>query len=144
MQAIQDMMDNKEDYLRWYTRFLIKNLVKVVLLQSQIINLKMNFIGKLLENLREEEFIHLLETIFDLADMQSLRKYNKGIRYLLCSIDFFSKYAWAVPLKDKRGITVVNVFQNIIPKGRKPNNIWFDQCGKFYNYLFKRFLKNVQ
>ena len=144
MQAIQDMMDNKEDYLRWYTRFLIKNLVKVVLLQSQIINLKMNFIGKLLENLREEKFIHLLETIFDLADMQSLRKYNKGIRYLLCSIDFFSKYAWAVPLKDKRGITVVNVFQNIIPKGRKPNNIWFDQCGKFYNYLFKRFLKNVQ
>ena len=77
-------------------------------------------------------------------NMQSLRKYNKGIRYLLCSIGFFSKYAWAVPLKDKRGITVVNVFQNIIPKGRKPNNIWFDQCGKFYNYLFKRFLKNVQ
>ena len=104
----------------------------------------MNFIGRLLENLREEKFIHLLETIFDLADMQSLSKYNKGIRYLLCSIDFFSKYAWAVPLKDKRGITVVNVFQNIIPKGRKPNNIWFDQCGKFYNYLFKRFLKNVQ
>ena len=124
--------------------FFKKNLVKVVFLQSQIINLKMNFIGRLLENLREEEFIHLLETIFDLADMQSLRKYNKGIRYLLCSIDFFSKYAWAVPLKDKRGITVVNVFQNIIPKRRKPNNIWFEQGGKFYNYLFKRFLKNVQ
>ena len=144
MQAIQDMMDNKEDYLRWYTRFLIKNLVKVVLLQSQIINLKMNFIGKLLENLREEKLIHLLETIFDLADMQSLRKYNKGIRYLLCSIGFFSKYAWPVPLKDKRGITVVTVFQNIIPKRRKPNNIWFDQRGKFYSYFFKRFLKNVQ
>ena len=124
--------------------FFKKNLVKVVFLQSQIINLKMNFIGRLLENLREEKFIHLLETIFDLADMQSLSKYNKGIRYLLCSIDFFSKCAWAVSLKDKRGITVVNVFQNIIPKGRKPNNIWFDQCGKFYNYLFKRFLKNVQ
>ena len=124
--------------------FFKKNLVKVVFLQSQIINLKMNFIGRLLENLREEKFIHLLETIFDLADMQSLRKYNKGIRYLLCSIGFFSKYAWAVPLKDKRGITVVTVFQNIIPKRRKPNNIWFDQGGKFYSYLFKRFLKNVQ
>ena len=69
--------------------FFKKNLVKVVFLQSQIINLKMNFIGRLLENLREEKFIHLLETIFDLADMQSLSKYNKGIRYLLCSIDFF-------------------------------------------------------
>ena len=49
----------------------------------------MNLTGRLLENLREEKFIHLLETIFDLADMQSLNKYNKGIRYLLCSIDFF-------------------------------------------------------
>ena len=47
----------------------------------------------------------------DLADMQSLSKYNKGIKYLLCAIDLFSKYAWVVPLKDKRGITIVNVFQ---------------------------------
>ena len=43
----------------------------------------------------------------DLADMQSLSKYNKGIRYLLCAIDLFSKYAWVVPLRDKRGITIV-------------------------------------
>ena len=35
----------------------------------------------------------------DLADMQSLSKYNKGIKYLLCAIDIFSKYAWVVPLK---------------------------------------------
>ena len=46
----------------------------------------------------------------DLADMQSLSKYNKGIKYLLCAIDLFSKYAWVVPLKDKRGISIVNVF----------------------------------
>ena len=46
----------------------------------------------------------------DLADMQSLRKYNKGIKYLLCGINLFSKYAWVVPLKDKRGITIVNAF----------------------------------
>ena len=38
----------------------------------------------------------------DLVDMQSLSKYNKGIKYLLCAIDLFSKYAWVVPLKDKR------------------------------------------
>ena len=38
----------------------------------------------------------------DLADMQLLSKYNKGIRFLLCVIDIFSKYAWAVPLKDKK------------------------------------------
>ena len=44
----------------------------------------------------------------DLADMQSLSKCNKGIRYLLCAIDLFRKYNWVVPLKDKRGINIVN------------------------------------
>ena len=77
----------------------------------------------------------------DLADMQSLSKYNKGIKYLLCAIDLFSKYAWVVPLKDKRGITIVNAFEKIILKGFKPNKIWVDQGGEFYNKRFKRFLK---
>ena len=45
--------------------------------------------------------------------MQLRRKYKKGIRYLLCAIDLFSKYAWVVPLKDQKSITVVNVFQKI-------------------------------
>ena len=60
----------------------------------------------------------------------------------MCAIDLFSKYAWVVPLKDKRGITIVNAFQKIISKGRKPNKIWVDQGGEFYNNLFKRFLKS--
>ena len=47
----------------------------------------------------------------DLADMLSLSKYNKGIKYLLCTIDFFSKYAWVIPLKDKKGTSIVNAFQ---------------------------------
>ena len=50
----------------------------------------------------------------DLADMQSLSKHNKGIKYLLCAIDLFSKYAWVIPLKDKRGTSIVNGFQKII------------------------------
>ena len=73
--------------------------------------------------------------------MQSLIKYNKGIKYLLCLIELFSKYAWVVPLKDKRGISIVNAFQKIVSKGRKPNKIWVDQDGEFYNNLLKRFLK---
>ena len=77
----------------------------------------------------------------DLADMQSLRKYNKGIKYLLCAIDPFSKFAWVPHLKDKRGISIVNAFQKIISKGHKPNKIWVDQVHEFYNKLFKRFLK---
>ena len=52
----------------------------------------------------------------DLADMQSLSKYNKGIKYLLCAIDLFSKYAWVVPIKDKKGTSIVNAFKKIISK----------------------------
>ena len=44
--------------------------------------------------------------------MQLLSKFNKGIKYLLCVIDLFSKYAFVVPLKDKKGISIVNAFQN--------------------------------
>ena len=72
--------------------------------------------------------------------MQSLSKYNRGIKSLLCAIDLFSKYVWVVPLKDKGGITIVNAFQKIISK-RKPNKIWVDQGGELYNNIFKRFLK---
>ena len=54
--------------------------------------------------------------------MQSLSKYNKGIKYLLCAVDCFGKYAWVAPLKDKRGTSIINAFQKIISK-RKPNKI---------------------
>ena len=47
----------------------------------------------------------------DLADMQSLSKYNKGIKYLLYAIDLFCKYAWIIPIKDKKGIKITNAFQ---------------------------------
>ena len=75
--------------------------------------------------------------------MQSLSKYNKEIKYLLCAIDLFSKYAWVIPfpLKDKSGITIVNAFQKIISKGWKLNKIWVDQGGEFYNNFCKRFFK---
>ena len=54
----------KEDLLQWFTSFLIENLVEVVLLMNQIINWQMNFLNQLFENLKEEKFIHLLETLF--------------------------------------------------------------------------------
>ena len=67
----------------------------------------------------------------DLADMQLISKFNKGFRFLLCFIDINSKYAWVIPLKDKKGITIANAFQKIL-KGinRKPNKIWVNN--KFY------------
>ena len=78
---------------------------------------------------------------FDLADIQWLSKYNKGNKYLLCAIDLFSKKAWPVPLKDKKGTSIVNPFQRIISKGRKPNKIWGDQDSEFYNNSLKDFIK---
>ena len=59
----------------------------------------------------------------------------------MCAVHLFSKYAWALPLKDRRGNTIVNAFQKIISKGRKSNKIWVDQGSKFYNNLLKRLLK---
>ena len=64
----------------------------------------------------------------DLADMQLISKYNKGIRYLLYAIDLLSKYAFVVTLKDKKGTTIVNALQSILGNSkRKPNKIWVDQ-----------------
>ena len=78
-----------------------------------------------------------------------MSKFNKGIKYLLYAIDLFSKYAWVVPLKDKKETSIVNAFKKIISKEskaeskgpRKPIKIWVDQGSKFYNQSFKDFLK---
>ena len=79
----------------------------------------------------------------DLADTQLLSKYNKGIRFLLCVIDIFSKYAWVVPLKDKKGISIVEAFQSILKQSnRKPNKIWVDKVSGFYNGYFKNWLRD--
>ena len=78
----------------------------------------------------------------DLADMQPLSKFNKGFKYLLCAIDLFSKYAWVVFIKDKKGTSIGNAFKKIISEGqRKPNKIWVDQGSEFYNNSFKDFVK---
>ena len=79
----------------------------------------------------------------DLADMRLLSKCNKGIKYLLCVIDLFSKYPFVVPLKDKKGVSIVNAFQSILDESkRKSNKILVDQGSEFYNNDFKKWLKN--
>ena len=70
--------------------------------------------------------------------MQLLSKYNKGIRLLLCVIDIFSKYAWVVPLKDKKGTSIVKAFQIILKQSnRKPNKIWVDKGSDFIMLFLK-------
>ena len=74
--------------------------------------------------------------------MQSLSKYNKGVKYLLCTIDLFGRYARVIPITDKNGTSIVNAFKKILSYwNRKPNKIWVDQGTEFYNKSFKDFLK---
>ena len=86
----------------------------------------MSFINQLFKNSKKRKvYSSFRDNVWgvDLADMQSLSKYIIGIKYLLCAIDLFSKSVWVVPLKDKRGISIVNAFQKIILKGHRPNKI---------------------
>ena len=60
--------------------------------------------------------------------MQLIIKFNKGFRFLLCVIDIFSKYTWVVPLKGKKGVSIVDAFLKILNKSEsKPNKIWVDK-----------------
>ena len=77
----------------------------------------------------------------DLADMQSLSR--KNIKYLLCAIYLYSKYAFVIQFKDQKGISIVNAFNKIIKQsGKKTNKIWVDQGGEFYNNVFKKWLSD--
>ena len=79
----------------------------------------------------------------DLADMQLISKYNKRFRFLLCIIDIFSKYPWVAPLKDKKGVSIVNAFQSVLKKSnRKPNKIWVDKRSEFSNRSMKSWLQD--
>ena len=78
----------------------------------------------------------------DLADMKLINKVNKGFRFLLCVIDIYRKYAWVVPLKDKKGVSIVNAFQSILKKSnRKPNKMWVDKGSELYNRSMKSWLQ---
>ena len=115
-------MDIKEVLVLCFKVFLIKNLQVVVVLNlCQINNLHINFINQLLKKNLKKVYSSFRDNIWvaDLADMQLISKFDKGIRFLLCVIDICSKYAWVVPLKDKRGVTIVSAFQNILNSSMK-------------------------
>ena len=74
--------------------------------------------------------------------MQLISRFNKGIKFLLCVIDIFIKYAWVILLKDKKkGVIIVNALENVLNSSkRKPNKIWVDKCSEFYNRSMKSWL----
>ena len=75
----------------------------------------------------------------DLADMQLISKYNRGIRFLLWEIDLFIKYAWIVPERSKKELLLLMSVSDKLK--RKPNKIWIDQDSESYNNSFKKLLK---
>ena len=78
----------------------------------------------------------------DLIDRSSLSKYNKNYKFIFTIIDNHTKYAWAIPLKDKSGKSTTNALKNRIEKAkRKPDKIWSDRGKEFYNKTFLNFLK---
>ena len=94
--------------------------------------------------IKREVYLYFRDNVWGvgLADMQSLSKYDKGIKYLLCAINLFSKYAWVIPIKGKRGVSIVNAFKKILSdSNRKSNKICVDQGSEFYNNTFEEFLK---
>ncbi len=84
----------------------------------------------------------------DLIDTQHLGKYNKGVKYILTAIDVFSKYAWAFPIKNKKGEEIVKVLKKILstPQGKKFRFMHTDRGTEFYNKYVKDMLKknNIQ
>ena len=75
-----------------------------------------NYTDQLLEIKKETVYSGFRDNIWGahLADMQLISNFNRGFRFLLCVIDIFSKYAWVVPSKDKKGVSIVDAFQKIL------------------------------
>ena len=64
--------------------------------------------------------------------MPLIIKFNKEFRFLLCVLDVFSKHVWVVPLKDKKGVSIINAFQKILKESnRKPKKIWVEKGSEF-------------
>ena len=78
----------------------------------------------------------------DLINRSSLSKYNKNYKFIFTIIDNYTKYAWAIPLKDESGKSTTNALKNLSEKAkRQPYKIWSDRGKEFYNKTFLDFLK---
>ena len=127
------MINIKGIFLFLKKKHLIKRL-QVEQLKNENISikeLKKTIIKKL--NKRNVQ-LHSRENIWsaDLADMQLISIFDNGIRFLSCVIDIFSKYAWVIPLKNKKGITITNAFQKTLDKSNcKSYEIWVDKGSEF-------------
>ena len=71
--------------------------------------------------------------------MQLISKFYKGIRFLLCVIDIFSKHGWVIPLEDKKGIIITNDLQKTLDESNhKPNKIWVAKGSELYEIMARK------
>ena len=141
-------MDIKVVLLHWFINFLKKRSSgggienKNISNQKSAEELYKSIIRKFKKQKVHSFFIDNIQGA-DLAGMQLISKFNKGIRFLLCVIDVFSKYAWVVPLKAKEGITITNAFQNNLDQSNpKSKKIWANKESQFYNRSMESRLQN--
>ena len=76
----------------------------------------------------------------DLLEMAKFSSWNDGVHYLLMVIDVFSKFGWIEPVKNKKSLSIVKAFDNVLKTGRKPKVLWVDKGREFYNRDFKKLL----
>ena len=79
-----------------------------------------------------------------MIDKSSLGKYNNNYKFILTVIDIFTKYAWAIPLKNKSGLSITNGFKIVLGESRKPEKLWVDRGSEFHNKTFKFLLKEYE
>ena len=140
------MMDVKEVLPQGFLDFLIKKLL-VVVLKTKTSNKK--FAEELHKPIirmfnKRQLYSPFIDNIWgtDIADMQLISKFNNGFKFLLCVIDIHSKYAWVIPLQDKKVITITDAFHKILKESnRKQNKIWVDKGSEFYNRSMKSWLE---
>ena len=80
----------------------------------------------------------------DLIDKSCLSKNNNNYRFILTVIDLFTKYAWAIPLKKKSSLSIINRFKIVLGKHRKPEKLWVDRGSEFYKKIIKSLLKGYE
>ena len=126
-KGLASMVYNFFDKKRQAKLVLQTQVVVLIYRQSLMKNQPKNYTNQLLENLKKRTVYSVFKDniwVADLADIQLISKFNKGFKFLSCVIDIFSKHAWVVLLKDKKGVSIVDTFQKILDKsGRKPNKI---------------------
>ena len=100
------------------------------------------FQNKLKKYPRRKVLAYYVGDIFsaDLVDMSRLKSFNKKYTFLLTIIDVYSRYAWAIPIKNKTGLSVLEAFKSI---EQTPKNLFTDQGTEFFNSHMKKYCEEM-